>query len=194
MKEFLSDKKIDFETVDVLNDPAGRARLNKLGLRQGPIIAKGDEYVFGQSMDDVVEFLGLGGSQHQRLPTDQLIGKWRRALQVAEKYARQLPNDERLHRLALEGRPRTVRQVTHHLIRIAEAFLEATVDNVEYTMDLYQKPPLDGTFATGESLAVYAADVDQRLQKWWDELEDRSCSRTIKTYYGKQSIYVVYER
>ncbi|MCE9641846.1 MAG: NrdH-redoxin, partial [Betaproteobacteria bacterium] len=47
---------------------------------------------------------------------------------------------------------------------------------------------------TGESLAVYAADVDQRLQKWWDELEDRSCSRTIKTYYGKQSIYVVYER
>lgn len=178
----------------MLHDRGGRERLLKLGLRQGPVIVKGEEYVLGQNLDDVIEFLGLGaGGGHQRLPTDQLIIKWRRALEVAEKYSRQLPND-RINELALEGRPRTVRQVTHHLFRVAEAFLETTIDGVEYTMDLYQKPPQDGTYTSGEELAVYGAGINARLQKWWDELEDRTCKRTIKTYYGVQSIYVVYER
>ena len=177
-----------------MHDPGGRERLLKLGLRQGPVIVRGEEYVLGQNLDDVIQFLGLGeGSGLVRLPTDQLIGKWRRALQVAVKYARQLPND-RINELALQGRPRTVRQVMHHLLRIAEAFLEASIDGVEYTMDLYQKPPPDGTYTTGEELAVYGEGIDRRLQKWWDELADRTCKRTIKTYYGVQSIYVVYER
>lgn len=164
-------------------------------MRQGPIIAKGGKYVFGQNLDDVADFLGLTDAVHQRLPPEQLISKWILALRVATHYLRQMPND-RINELAIHNRPRTIRQVGHHLIRIAEAFLEASIDGVEYTMALYQSPPKDGTYTTGDELARYGDGVIARLQQWWDGLDenDRSCRGKIKTYYGTQTIYVVYER
>jgi hypothetical protein len=39
--------------VDVLNTPGGRERLLKLGVRNVPVVARGDQYVFGQNLEDV---------------------------------------------------------------------------------------------------------------------------------------------
>jgi len=57
-KEFLSRKKIDFVAIDVLNDPQGRERLLKLGVANVPVVAKGEQFVFGQNLEDVAEFVG----------------------------------------------------------------------------------------------------------------------------------------
>ena len=56
------------EHVDVANDPGGRERLLKLGLRNVPVVSKGENYVFGQNLEDVAEFVGLQGTGHKPLP------------------------------------------------------------------------------------------------------------------------------
>ena len=49
----------------MLNDPGGRERLLKLGVRNVPVVSKGESYVFGQNLEDVAEFVGLAGHRAQ---------------------------------------------------------------------------------------------------------------------------------
>ena len=182
----------------MLNDAAGRARLFALGVRNVPVIARGSQFVFAQNLEDVAEFLGVQGSGHQPLPPAQLMRKWILALRAAQRYLRQIP-DHRMHERAIDNRDRTIRMVGHHVFRIGEAFLETVVDGVEYTVKLIKneagyRPLEEGTFMTGEAIARYGDTVIARLEQWWDELDDGSCQRKVKTYFGMQSIYMLYER
>ena len=82
----------------------------------------------------------------------------------------------------------------HHVFRIGEAFLETAVDGVEYAMQLANVPPKEGTFTTGDEIARYGETVIQRLQQWWDGLADKSCQQKVKTFFGMQPLYMLYER
>lgn len=55
-------------------------------------------------------------------------------------------------------------------------------------------PPPDGTCTTGDEIARYGETVIVRLQQWWDELADKSCRQKVKTFFGMQPIYMLYER
>jgi len=179
--------------IDVLNDPGGREQLLKLGVRNVPVVAKGGNYVFGQNLEDVAEFVGLQGTGHKPLPPDQLIKKWINVLRALQRYARQFPS-HRIHERVVENRDRSIRLLTHHAFRIGEAYLESVIDGVEYAVQHANVPPKDGTFLTGAEIAGYGEEVIGRLQKWWDGLEDKSLSRKMKTYYGMQPMHVVFER
>ncbi|HWI15041.1 MAG TPA: DinB family protein [Burkholderiales bacterium] len=192
-KEFLSRKKIDFVAVDVLNDASGRAALLKLGVRNVPVVAKGDRYVFGQNLEDVAEFVGLQGTGHKPLPPAQLIVKWVEVLRVAQSHVRQVP-DARLAERVIDNRDRSIRLMGHHVFRIGEAFLETVVDGVEYAVQLANIPPADGTFTTSEDIAQYGEAVISRLQRWWESLDDKSCTVQIKTFFGMQPVHMLLER
>ena len=47
-----------------------------LGVRTVPVIARGEQFVFGQNFEDIAEFVGSQGGGHTPLPPEQLIGKW----------------------------------------------------------------------------------------------------------------------
>ena len=179
--------------IDVLNDPGGREKLLKLGVRNVPVVAKGENYVFGQNLEDVAEFVGLQGTGHQPLPPDQLIKKWVNVLRAAQRYIRQIPR-ERIHERVIDNRDRSIRLLSHHVFRIGEAFLESAINGVEYSIGHANVPPKDGTFLTGAEIAGYGDEVIQRLQQWWDGLPDKSLTWKVKTYYGMQPMTVVFER
>ena len=179
--------------VDVLNDSGGRERLLALGVRNVPVVSKGDQFVFGQNLEDVAEFVGLHGTGHTPLPPEQLITKWVNVLRCAQRYIRQIPND-RINERVIPNRDRSIRLLSHHLFRIGEAFLETAVDGVEYAVQLANVPPKDGTFMTGDEIARYGDTVIARLQKWWDGLADKSCRQKVKTFFGMQPIHMLYER
>jgi hypothetical protein len=179
--------------VDVQNDPHGRERLLALGVRNVPVVAKGGQFVFGQNLEDVAEFVGLQGTGHTPLPPPELARKWILALRAAQRYVRQLPS-ARLGELAIDNRNRSIRLLSHHVFRIAEAFLETVVDRVEYAAQLANVPPGDGTFMTGDEIASYGEEVIARLEKWWRGLADKSCGQKLKTYYGMQSMHQLLER
>ena len=163
-------------------------------MRNVPVVARGDQFVFGQNLEDVAEFVGLqGGTGHTPLPPEQLIGKWLNVLRAAQRYLRQMP-DARLNELVIDNRPRSIRLMGHHVFRIGEAYLETAVDGVEYATQLANVPPKDGTFTTGEEIARYGDTVIARLEKWWKELPDKSCQQKVKTFFGMQPLHLLYER
>jgi hypothetical protein len=184
---------VDFVTVDVLNDAAGRERLLALGVRNVPVIAKGNAYVFGQNLEEVAEFVGLQGTGHKPLPPEQLTAKWITVLRAAQRHIRQVPA-ERLRERVIENRDRSIRLLGHHLFRIGEAFLESAVDGREYSIHLANVPPADGTFTTGDEIARYGEAIIARIEQWWQQLDDKSLQEQTKTFFGMQPLYLLHER
>lgn len=179
--------------MDVLNDPGGRERLLALGVRNVPVVARGEQYVFGQNLEDVAEFVGLQGTGHTPLPPEELVRKWIGVLRATQRYVRQMPPDK-LNERVIDNRDRSIRLMSHHVFRIGEAYLESVIDGVEYAVQHANVPPADGTFLTGDELARYGDQVIERLQRWWDALPDKTCQQNMKTYYGPQPLHQLLER
>jgi glutaredoxin len=68
VKEFLTQLEIPFKSVNVLSDNEGRAELRRLGARSIPIVSKGEEFVYAQSIEDVARFVGRMDAVTDRLP------------------------------------------------------------------------------------------------------------------------------
>ena len=177
----------------MLNDAGGRERLLKLGVRNVPVVSKGEQYVFGQNLEDVAEFVGLQGTGHTPLPPHELIAKWTNVLRIAQSVVRQIPDDKMSERV-IPNRDRAIRLLTHHVFRIGEAFLETVTDNVAYAVQHANVPPAEGTFTTGKQVADYGDQVIARLEKWWSQLADKSCAQNVPTYYGPQPMHQLLER
>lgn len=176
-----------------MNDAGGRDRLLKLGLRNVPVVARGENYVFGQNLEDVAEFVGLQGTGHTPLPPAELVSRWTRILRVAQDVVRQIP-DDRMSEPLIANRPRSIRLVMHHVFRIGEAFLESVMDGVDYAVQHANVPPADGTFMSGREVAQYGDEVITRIDAWWSGLADKSGTQKLSTYYGPQLLHQLLER
>jgi len=58
-KEFLTRAGVDYESINVHGNEAAMSELAKLGARSVPIVARGEKFVFAQTIGDVIGFLGL---------------------------------------------------------------------------------------------------------------------------------------
>ena len=182
---------MDFIAVDILSDAEGLERLLRLGVRKVPVVARGEQFVFGQNLEAVAAFIGLQGTGHVPLPPEVLIKTWINVLRAAQRYVRQMPV-ERMNERAMESRDRTVRILSHHLFRIAEAFLESASDGIEYTIGLADREPQAGTCTTGDEITAYGNGVIERLQEWRKKLPDGR--QTLNTFYGPQTVHELLER
>jgi len=179
--------------VDVLNDTGGRERLLKLGVRNVPVVARGENYVFGQNLEDVAEFVGLQGTGHTPLPPDELVRKWVNVLRTSQALIAQIPGDKMSERV-IPNRDRPIRLLAHHVFRIGEAFLESAIDGKEYAIQAANVPPADGTYLTGGEIAQYGDEVVRRIEAWWSQLADKSGAQKMATFYGPQPLHQVLER
>ena len=177
--------------VDVLNDPGGREQLLRLGVRKVPVVAKGDRFVFGQLLEQVARFVGLAGTGQQKLPPEDLVPRYRAILEAAQRLIAQVP-DERINERVIPNRDRTVRLLCHHMFRIAESFIEAW-DGAEYTAEFHGLPPA-ADIRTARQLVAYGDAVRARFDAWWDRVEDRSCRKTLATYFGPCPAHDLLER
>jgi hypothetical protein len=162
-------------------------------VRNVPVVAKGERFVFGQNLEDVAEFVGLEGSGHTPLPPSELIKRWVIVLRAAQRFLRQIPA-ERLNERVIDNRDRSIRLMGHHVFRIGEAFLETVENGVEYWIQHANVPPADGTCLTGDEIARYGEQVIARLEKWWAGVADPSLAQKVKTYYGMQPLHQLFER
>jgi hypothetical protein len=176
-----------------LNDAGARERLLKLGVSTVPVLARDDQYIFCQNLEDVAEFVGVQGSGHTPLPPEFLFSKWLNVLRAAQRYIRQIP-DGRLAERVIDNRDRSIRLMSHHVFRIAEAFLETAIGDVEYWVNNANIPPADGTCLTGAEIAAYGDEVIARVEAWWDRLGDKSCRQKVRTFYGTPPLHQLFER
>jgi hypothetical protein len=177
----------------VLNDRVGQQELLKLGARSVPVLARGEQYIFCQNLEDVAEFVGLQGTGHTPLVPAVLLAKWVHVLRAAQRCILQIPGD-RLAERVIDNRDRSIRLMSHHIFRIGEAFLDTVIDDVEYRIDNANIPPAEGSCVSGVEIASYGDAIIERLETWWKQLEDTSCQQRVRTFYGMQPMHQLLER
>ena len=176
----------------MLNDAGGRELLfEKYGLRKVPVLAKGDQYAFGQMLEPFAKMIGLDATGTGGLSPAQLFEKYRMVFAAGQRFARQFPA-ERFRERVIPNRERVIRTLCYHVFRIGEAFLE-TWDGAEYTAKIADNEPPE-SMQTGDDVARYGASIWARYEQWWAGLDDRALSRVLKTYYGDTKAHQVFER
>jgi hypothetical protein len=158
-----------------------------------PVVARDGAFVFGQDLEAVAAFVGLNGTGHRPLTPDVLVDKWINILRAAQRYVRQMPAD-RLNERAVENRDRSIRVLAHHTFRVAEAFLESVMNGIEYSIELAEVAPRDGTCTSGNEIAAYGDGIIGRLQDWWTATLSELPQQPVQTYYGQQTSHQLLER
>src|SRR5919198_3460202 len=85
VKEFLTGLGVDYESINVSARPEAMEELRELGVRTGPVVPRGREYVFAQELADVSRFLGRD-VDFKRLPPAVLVRKWLHVLEAAQRH------------------------------------------------------------------------------------------------------------
>jgi glutaredoxin len=195
MKEFLARHNVPFEVVDVMNDADGRARLAAFGVRHVPIVARGDEYAYGQDIADVARFVGIDLGGTKRLAPSVLIERWHLVLTAAQAAMRAMPAAILGERPA-HNREGTVLGHGYHVFRIGEAFLDTVADREpDWHQNAMRAPGPDTN--TVEAVAAYGDAVKARLAAWWITQStgpDAACAGTVRTFQGDQSLHWFLER
>jgi hypothetical protein len=174
--------------VNVLEDPAGMAELQRLGVRSVPVLSRGDKYTFGQSTKQIVDFLGLTEKSGPELSTDELAARVTKFMNAALELIPLMPAD-RLD-THVPGRPRSYRTLAFHLFRVVDAFLDAN-ENVTLVQAMFREEPAPD--ASTDALVAYGTKVRDRFRAWW-QAGDTAPSKTLQTYYGPQSLHELMER
>jgi len=190
LKEFLSVRGIEFESINVLEGAEGLAELRRLGARSVPILSRGDEWVFAQNLGHVVKFLGLNEKTGPVLTPDQLVARTDLILSAASRLIRQMPDAH----LATEvpNRPRSYKVLAHHIFQIQDVFLDMA-DGETLTYELLAKPPPE-ELQTFSDIADFGDKIRNRMLTWWAAKVDKSGKDPVKTYYGPQTLHETMER
>lgn len=191
VKEFLSNLGIDYESVNVSATPAAMDDLRALGVRTVPVVARGKDYVFAQELADVSKFLGRQ-VEFRRLPAPALMDRWLNVLTAAQRHIGQIPA-ARLGERATEGRDRSIRDLAYHIYQVADAFLQAVENGREDLTAVYNTPP-PANVTSAEDVVNFGKQITKKVQAWWARQPDKSCSGTVKTYYGVQPLHHLLER
>ncbi len=166
------------------------ALLQSLGAKSVPIVSKGDQFVFAQSIGDVAEFLGLDVDTRPVLSPAELIAKYDMIMEAAGRHIRQIPDDKLGGKIL--DRDRTYRELTYHIFRIAEALMDAA-NGAELTVSYYHdNPPAD--MQTVEQIASFGDDVRGRLNAWWEAYPHKNGEALVNTYFGNKPLHEVLER
>ena len=191
-KEFLTRNGVDYESINVHGNPAGMEELRKLGARSVPIVARGDKFVFAQTLTDVIQFLDLKIKQQEQLGPEQLMQKMDLVLTAAARYIRQIPQEE-LEK-PFRNRNRAKRVLAHHIFRIVEGFLESMKDRKILSYERIMEDATPATVRTSEDIARYGESVLARAKAWWRDYPDKTCQAPMETYFGSHPVQVVLER
>jgi hypothetical protein len=174
--------------VNVLEDPAGLAELERLGARSVPVLSRGEEFTFGQSTRQIVTFLGLDEKAGPDLSPPELAARLDKFMTAALELLPLMPQD-RLD-LHVPGRPRSYRALGFHLFRVVDAFLDASQGVVLVQAMFREEPAADAGTA---DLVAYGIKVRRRFRDWQASAATDG-SRTLDTYYGPQSLHELLER
>ncbi len=190
VREFLASRAVEFDSINVVEDADGLAELRRLGARSVPVVSRGEEFVFAQSIPDVVAFLGLDVALGPSLTPSELVERLDLVLVAAQRYALQMP--ERELETELPNRPRSYRVLMHHIFRIPDAFLEMMKgETLSYEM-LVAPPPAE--LRSARDITAYGDRVRRGILAWWHDHDDKSCAARVPTYYGSQPLHEVLER
>jgi glutaredoxin len=189
VKEMLTEMGVDFVSVNILDEPDAVDELAARGVRSVPVLTRGEEMIFTQSLDDVAKFVGR--ERHaQKLPPQVLFDRWRYFLTTAIGLVKQIPPDK-LHGYPIEKRQRTVCNLAYHIFQVPEGVMAMTEGRTRDSRD-YDNAIYDH-LRTLEQVVTFGEGVIADLEAWWARA-DQTGRKRIETYYGNQPLHQILER
>ncbi len=190
-KEFLTRHGVPFASRNVLEDETAFEELSRFGLRQVPIVTRGDKWANGQVLADVARLAGIQLGEQKLIAVDDLARRLTAILAAADRYFVQLPDDQLAAQLP--NRPRSYADLTYHIFNIADAFLEHD-QGIPLTYESYNRVPPPGMTTKADILA-YGRDVQERLAAWFaTKSAGAAWTGKADVYYGEQTLHQFLER
>lgn len=176
--------------MNVDDDPAALDDLRRLGVRLVPAVVVGDRAVHGWNPPAYAALLGVEYTPAATLPPAELAARLDRILESAQQLLGLVP--ERLMDWRPPERDRPLRDLGHHVFRLALAFVDG-MDLGEFPEGwLQERAPAD--LHDGAAIARYGALVRGRISGWFEGASAREFERVIRVYYGPQSGHELLER
>ena len=189
VKEFLTRNQIAFESVNVRTESDAAAKLTTLGARSIPVIARGEQWVYGQDLDDVAAFIGV--SNHRaRLPTATLVARIESLLAAATRYTEQLP-DVALETLLPGRADRAGIDLAFHIPTILAGFLDAARGG-SLRFDYFERRP-ESDARTCAAVTARQRELAAQFKSWWKS-DGAALPALLDTYYGRKPTQGVLER
>ena len=188
-QEFLSAREVEYESINVADDPEGMADLRKLGARSVPVVSRGTDFIYAQDLNQVARFVELDEDLQPSLSPDALVERLKHILDIAISCVQQIPHDQLQDQLP--GRPRSLLSLANHIFEITAGFIKVT-RGADFTGDVANATPdIDKTVT---ELTAYQQELLADLDNWWIQTDDRECMSKITTYYGEQTLHSLLER
>ena len=169
-------------------DPQGLERLEQLGIRGVPVLARGDEYVRGD-LSQVDALLGLVPTREETLPPGELIDRLTSLLLTAVGLGERIPRDHWNDVTPRAGR--TSLGLVSHVVWHGAYFAKlATKPDAELSEDLART-------LIGESshpdlridvLFELANRIVVEIREWWDE-GTVDLTRVVNTPQGPEQLH-----
>jgi glutaredoxin len=186
-KEFLARRGIPYTSINVHAQPDGLAELRALGARSVPVVARGDEFVAAQDIDELARFLGVA-QQREKLSTEALAVKLELIMAATDRYLAQLPDAVAQHRLRKD---RTVLDLAFHVFVIVTGFLDAARGGA-LTEDYFYRTAAPGM--TAADVRSFGDRVRRDFADWWRQAAQGTAPDSVATYYGTQALPAFFER
>lgn len=162
------------------------SRLTALGVTTVPVVARGRDYVLGQDLKAIADFVGIEHEAARLLAPDVLVSRLKMVLAAAERFMMQIPAEHLMD--TLPHRDRTYLMLCNHIFEIASG-LSAVLHGQPYVGRLAQSLP---EVTQGRSALV---DYHQAILAGISaDRHDIDWEKTIETFYGQQSLHAVLER
>jgi glutaredoxin len=191
-KEFLTRHNIPFLSRNVLEDSDAYAELERFGLRQVPIVTRGEEWVNGQVLGDVARIAGIPWGGSRILPVAELRRRLEIVLDAGARFLAQLPEETLAENLP--DRPRSYADLAYHVFNIADAFLEHEEQGIPLTFDSYNRIPDPGP-GVKQRIQAYAEEIRARIPAWFEGPgRTRDWKARADVYYGEQTMHEFLER
>jgi glutaredoxin/uncharacterized damage-inducible protein DinB len=191
VKEFLSSRGVAFESVNVEASPAALEKLRALGVRGVPVVMRGVAFVYAQLLPDVAAFVGIAPPDAVGLSTEQLVQRMDAILAAAATLVRRVPAasfDQQM-----PERRRTYRELSHHIFRVAEVFIECTRGQELSPERIAADMPTGFAEAAPSAIAEYGEGVRREFARWWREAAPMP-AHSLRTFYGEKPLSEVLER
>jgi len=187
-REFLRAHGIPFESLNVRDSDAARAELEALGVRTVPVVARGNDYVLAQDLDELARFAGIA-QERQRLSPDELAARLQALLAASETYLSLMP-PARIHQ-RLPQRERTWLDLGFHVSMIVQALLSAGGGG-KLAYEFYEmRAP--ATWTSTVPAVQFCRATRAGLAYWWNGARERS-DALLDTYWGERPLVDVLER
>jgi hypothetical protein len=190
-KALLSNRGIEFDALDVANDPAAGAALKELGIASVPAVVVGERWMTGWNPTRLSALVGFDYNE-RAAPPEELVGAIGQIVDSALVAVGQVPDSA--WESVWPGRDRPLRELARHLFDVVERGVDADVMSAFPANQWLRNHDVPG-LASVPLMQRYGRAVQAKFAAWYvAPLDVAAFARTIDADVGPRTLTQVLER